>query len=82
MLLHIEDLKVEVNQKPILNGLNLTINPGELHALMGPNGSGKSTLANVLAGRADYQVTSGKIIYQGEDLLSLSIEERAQKGCS
>jgi Fe-S cluster assembly ATP-binding protein len=80
MLLSIQNLVVEVNKKIILNGLNLEIGAGEVHALMGPNGSGKSTLANVLAGREDYQVTSGKIIYRGHDLLSMSIEERAQAG--
>ncbi|MFI4954394.1 MAG: Fe-S cluster assembly ATPase SufC [Gammaproteobacteria bacterium] len=80
MLLSIKNLSVEVNKKPILNGLNLEINQGEVHALMGPNGSGKSTLANVLAGREDYQVTGGQIIYQGQDLLSMDIEKRAQSG--
>lgn len=80
MLLSIKNLTVEVNKKNILNNLNLEIRNGEVHALMGPNGSGKSTLANVLAGREDYQVTSGQIIYRGEDLLSKNIEERAQTG--
>jgi Fe-S cluster assembly ATP-binding protein len=80
MLLEIKNLVVTVADKTILNGLNLTIKPGEVHALMGPNGSGKSTLANVLAGREDYQVVSGEIIYQGKNLLELSTEERAQAG--
>lgn len=79
-MLHIENLSVEVNNKTILNNLNLVINPGEVHALMGPNGSGKSTLANVLAGREDYQITSGKITYQGRNLLDMNIEQRAQAG--
>ena len=80
MLLSIQNLSVEVNSKPILNGLNLEIKQGEMHALMGPNGSGKSTLANVLAGREDYHVTSGTILYQGQDLLSMNVEQRAQMG--
>jgi Fe-S cluster assembly ATP-binding protein len=79
-LLEIKDLTVEVNQKTILNGLNLEIKPGEIHALMGPNGSGKSTLANVLAGREDYEVKKGSIVYHGQDLLSMPIEKRAQAG--
>lgn len=66
--------------KPILHGVNLTINPGEVHAIMGPNGSGKSTLANILAGRDDYQITSGSVTLNGEDLLSLTAEERAARG--
>ena len=80
MLLDIQDLYVEVNGKPIVNGLNLQIKEGELHALMGPNGSGKSTLANVLAGRQDYEVTAGKILYKGVDISELSVAERAQAG--
>lgn len=80
MLLNIQDLHVNVDGKAILNGLNLQINEGELHVLMGPNGSGKSTLANVLAGRSDYEVISGTIEYKGQDLLSFSVEERAQAG--
>ncbi|MBS0359054.1 MAG: Fe-S cluster assembly ATPase SufC [Proteobacteria bacterium] len=79
-MLVIENLHVEVDGKKILNGISLTVNAGEVHAIMGPNGSGKSTLANVLAGREDYQITSGKIFYQGNDLLDLSTEQRAQAG--
>ncbi len=66
--------------KPILRGVNLTIKPGEVHAIMGPNGSGKSTLANVLAGREDYSVTEGTVNFNGEDLLALTPEERAWRG--
>lgn len=79
-LLKITDLHVSVEGKPILNGLNLTVNTGEVHAIMGPNGSGKSTLANVLAGREEYKVESGTIEYQGQDLLSLDVDQRALEG--
>lgn len=79
-LLKITDLHVSVDGKPILNGLNLTIHPGEVHAIMGPNGSGKSTLANVLAGREEYTVESGSIEYEGEDLLAMEIDQRALAG--
>lgn len=79
-ILKIEDLHVSVEGKEILKGLNLTINKGEVHALMGPNGSGKSTLAYVLMGHPKYQVTSGKIWYKGEDILALKPNERAKKG--
>ncbi len=78
-MLEIKDLKTSVKDKPILNGLNLHINAGEVHAIMGPNGSGKSTLANVLSGKNGYEVT-GKIKFNGADLNKISIEERAQKG--
>ncbi len=74
----IQDEKHKI--KPILRGVDLSIQPGEVHAIMGPNGSGKSTLANVLAGREEYQVTEGSITLQGEDLLSLEPEERAARG--
>jgi Fe-S cluster assembly ATP-binding protein len=79
-LLDIKDLRARVSEKEILKGVNLTINPGEVHAIMGLNGSGKSTLANVLAGRDSYEVTGGEVEYEGEDLLELDPEERAQKG--
>ncbi len=79
-MLTISDLQVRVENKQILKGLNLTVNAGEVHAIMGPNGSGKSTLANVLAGRDGYEVTSGVIKYDGRDLFELSPEERAREG--
>ncbi len=79
-ILRIENLHVSVDGKEILKGLNLTVNKGEVHALMGPNGSGKSTLAYVLMGHPKYQVTSGKIWYKGEDILALKPNERAKKG--
>jgi Fe-S cluster assembly ATP-binding protein len=80
VLLKIEDLKVGIEGKEILKGVNLTIKRGEIHALMGPNGSGKSTLAYILMGHPKYQVTGGKVWYKGEDLLALSPDERAKKG--
>ncbi|MCB0615342.1 MAG: Fe-S cluster assembly ATPase SufC [Phaeodactylibacter sp.] len=79
-MLIIKDLKVSVEEKEILQGINLEVKPGEVHAIMGPNGSGKSTLANVLAGREDYEVTDGAIQYQGHDLLEMEVDERAQAG--
>jgi len=79
-MLTIHDLKVQVDGKTILNGLNLEVRPGEVHAIMGPNGSGKSTLANVISGRDGYEVTSGVVTYQGNDLLELAPEERARQG--
>lgn len=79
-LLHIEDLHVEVEGKEILRGLNLSLDKGEIHAIMGPNGSGKSTLAYVLTGRPGYEVTAGKISYNGEDVLDLAPDERAHRG--
>jgi len=78
-MLNIKNLEAKVDNKKILNGLNLDIKPGEVHAIMGPNGSGKSTLANVLSGKNSYE-TKGEIKYKGENLSELSTEERAQKG--
>ena len=79
-LLEIKDLHAGIEGKEILRGVNLTIRPGEVHAVMGPNGAGKSTLSAVLAGRPDYTVTSGSIEYDGKDLLSMSPEERSWAG--
>src|SRR3954453_4748098 len=79
-MLKIENLHVSVAGKEILRGLHLTVNAGEVHAVMGPNGSGKSTLANVLAGREGYVVTAGTITYDGKDLLAMSPETRAREG--
>ena len=75
-MLEIKNLEASVNKKSILKGLNLTIKPGELHAIMGPNGSGKSTLANVLSGKDGYEV-SGEINYKGENLKNISVDARA-----
>jgi Fe-S cluster assembly ATP-binding protein len=80
MLLEIKDLRVRAENKDILKGLNLTVNAGEVHAIMGPNGSGKSTLARVLAGHPGYEVTGGSVSYKGHDLLDLEPEERACEG--
>jgi Fe-S cluster assembly ATP-binding protein len=79
-LLEVKNLHVEVDGKPILNGLDLTIEEGRVHAIMGPNGSGKSTLAYVLAGKDDYEVTQGEVLLDGEDILEMEPEERAAKG--
>jgi Fe-S cluster assembly ATP-binding protein len=79
-VLQIIDLRAGVEGKEILKGISLTINQGEIHAIMGPNGSGKSTLAQVLAGHPAYEVTGGQVIYQGQDLLELEPEERARAG--
>jgi len=79
-LLEIRNLHASVGDKPILKGVDLVVNAGEVHAVMGPNGSGKSTLANVLAGRDGYQVTQGEVRFRGRDLLALSPEERAREG--
>ncbi len=78
-MLEIKNLSAKIDNKNILNGLNLKINPGEVHALMGPNGSGKSTLSNILSGKKGYE-TSGEIFYEKDNLLDLEIEERAHKG--
>ena len=80
MLLEIRDLRVRAESKDILKGLNLSVNAGEVHAIMGPNGSGKSTLARALAGHPGYEVTGGTITYDGKDLLDLEPEERACEG--
>jgi Fe-S cluster assembly ATP-binding protein len=79
-LLHVEDLHVEVEGREILKGLDLSLEKGDIHALMGPNGSGKSTLAYVLTGRPGYEVTQGKVLYKGEDILALAPDERARRG--
>ena len=78
-MLIIKNLKASINNRDILKGLNLKMNPGEVHAIMGPNGSGKSTLANVLSGKNGYKI-SGEVKYQGENLNDIPVEERAQKG--
>src|SRR6476469_8039189 len=79
-LLEIKNLHVEIDGKKILNGLDLTVNHGEVHAIMGPNGSGKSTLAYVLAGKADYDVTDGEVLLNGANVLAMDADERAAKG--
>jgi Fe-S cluster assembly ATP-binding protein len=79
-MLEVKNLHVEIEGKKILNGLDLTVNKGQIHAIMGPNGSGKSTLAYVLAGRDEYQVTEGEILLDGENVLEMEPDERAAKG--
>jgi Fe-S cluster assembly ATP-binding protein len=79
-MLTITNLQARVEDKPILKGINLSVRPGEVHAIMGPNGSGKSTLAQVLAGKGDYEVTGGEVNFDGKDLLELDPEERAREG--
>ena len=76
-IIEIKDLHASAGDAEILRGINLTINPGEIHAIMGPNGSGKSTLANVLAGREGYEVTKGTVLYKGKNLLDQAPEDRA-----
>src|SRR6202165_3608227 len=80
-MLNIQNLHINITDgKEVLRGVNLHVNPGEVHAIMGPNGSGKSTLANVLAGRPGYQVTAGTVTYEGKDLLAMKPEDRAREG--
>ena len=79
-LLEIEDLYAGIEGKEIIKGFNLIINPGEIHAIMGPNGAGKSTLSNVLCGKPGYNITSGKVLFKGKDLLKMPAEERACEG--
>ena len=79
-MLEIKNLHASVEGNEILKGLDLKINPGEVHAIMGPNGSGKSTLANVLAGREEYEITDGQVLFDGEDLLEMGPEDRAHNG--
>ncbi len=79
-MLNINDLKVSIDGKVILNGFNMEVKPGEVHAIMGPNGSGKSTMANVLAGREEYEVEEGGVDFLGEDLLEMDVDERSHAG--
>ena len=79
-MLEVKNLKVRVEDKEILHGVNLTVNAGEVHAIMGPNGSGKSTFARALAGHPGYEVTDGQVFYQGKDLLDMDPDERAREG--
>jgi Fe-S cluster assembly ATP-binding protein len=79
-LLEVKNLQVRVEEREILHGLSLTVNKGEIHAIMGPNGSGKSTLSHVIAGKPGYEVTGGEILFKGEDLLEMAPDERAAKG--
>jgi len=79
-MLEIKNLSVRVADRQILNGLNLTVNKGEIHAIMGPNGAGKSTLAHVLSGKSGYEVTGGQVLFEGKDLLDLPADERAAMG--
>jgi len=79
-MLEVRNLQVKAEDKQILRGVNLTVNPGEVHAIMGPNGSGKSTLARALAGHPGYEVTDGAVLYDGKDLLDMPADERAREG--
>ncbi len=80
MLLEIKGLRVNVGGKEILKGIDLKVDPGQVHAIMGPNGSGKSTLARALAGHPDYEITGGEVLYKGKDLLAMEPEDRAREG--
>src|SRR5437660_12905751 len=80
IMLEIKNLHASVHGNEILRGINLTVNAGEVHAIMGPNGSGKSTLAGVLAGRDAYEVTEGEVLFEGKNLLDMDPEERAREG--
>lgn len=80
IMLKINNIHAHIDEKSILKGINLDIKPGEVHAIMGPNGSGKSTLASVIAGKEDYEIEKGTILFEGEDISELSVEERAHKG--
>ena len=79
-MLEIIDLHANIEDKEILKGLTLKINKGEVHSIMGPNGSGKSTLASILAGKEDYEITKGDILFNGESIMEMAPEERAQEG--
>src|SRR3569832_1589623 len=79
-MLSIKNLQAKIGDKEILKGINLTVKAGEVHAIMGPNGSGKSTLASVLAGREDYEITDGEVLFNGQNLLEMSAEDRARAG--
>src|SRR5215217_6757341 len=79
-MLSINDLRASIEGKEILKGINLEVKPGEVHAIMGPNGSGKSTLASVLAGREEYEVTGGQVLFEGKNILEMAPEERAAEG--
>ena len=79
-MLEIKNIHAKIDEKSILKGINLDIKAGEVHAIMGPNGSGKSTLASVIAGREEYEIEKGSILFNGEDISELSVEERAHQG--
>lgn len=79
-MLTVKNLHAQIGEKTILRGIDLQVNPGEVHAIMGPNGSGKSTLANIIAGRDSYEITEGSITFEGSDLLEMDAEQRAQEG--
>ena len=81
-MIHIEQLRAEIDGREILKGLDLVIQPGKVHAIMGPNGAGKSTLSYVLAGREDYEVTGGDVTLDGESILTMAPENGRRKACS